>query len=79
MALGMGVITNPAITPAISSKGELSWSGTAGTKFWIDPAEGIVGIAMVQLYRASWPLRFDLKVAAYQALIESNTTSSVDY
>jgi CubicO group peptidase (beta-lactamase class C family) len=79
MALGMGVITNAGITPAISSKGELSWGGTAGTKFWIDPAEGVIGIAMVQLYRAPWPLRFDLKVATYQALLESNTAPSLDY
>ena len=70
MALGFGVITNPIIAPSISSKGELSWSGAAGTQFWIDPLEGIVGVAMVQLYRSPWPLRFDFKVATYQALTE---------
>ncbi len=79
MALGMGVITNAGITPAISSRGELSWSGAAGTKFWIDPAEGIIGIAMVQQYRSPWPLRFDLKVATYQALLELNTSPELDY
>lgn len=79
MALGMGVITNAAITPAVSSRGELSWGGAAGTKFWIDPAEGIVGIAMVQLYGAPWPLRFDLKVATYQALLDSRTEPELDY
>jgi CubicO group peptidase (beta-lactamase class C family) len=70
MALGFGVITNPNITPAISSRGELSWGGIAGTQFWIDPEEEIIGIAMVQLYRSPWPLRFDFKVATYQALTE---------
>ncbi len=73
MALGFGVITNPAIAPSISSRGELSWGGAAGTKFWIDPEEGIVGIAMVQLVGSPWPLRFDLKVATYQALDELNS------
>lgn len=70
MALGFGVITNPGITPSISSMGELSWGGAAGTQFWIDPEEGIIGIAMVQLMRSPWPLRFDMKVATYQALTE---------
>lgn len=75
MAMGFGVITNPGITPAISSKGELSWGGIAGTQFWIDPEEEIIGIAMVQLYRSPWPLRFDFKVATYQALTEVNSGS----
>lgn len=70
MALGYGIITNPAITPSISSKGELSWGGVAGTKFWIDPVEQLIGIAMVQQYRSPWQLRFDLKVATYQALLD---------
>ncbi|MBU2677857.1 MAG: beta-lactamase family protein, partial [Gammaproteobacteria bacterium] len=73
MAMGLGVITNPGITPAISSKGELSWGGIAGTQFWIDPEEEIIGIAMVQLFRSPWPLRFDFKVATYQALTELNS------
>jgi CubicO group peptidase (beta-lactamase class C family) len=73
MALGFGVIINPGITPAISSKGELSWGGIAGTQFWIDPEEDLIGIAMVQLYRSPWPLRFDFKVATYQALTELNS------
>jgi CubicO group peptidase (beta-lactamase class C family) len=70
MALGFGVITNPDITRAASSKGELSWGGIAGTQFWIDPEKEIVGIAMVQLFRSPWPLRFDIKDATYQALTD---------
>ncbi len=72
MALGFGVITNPGITPAISSRGELSWGGVAGTQFWIDPEEDVIGVAMVQLFRSPWPLRFDFKVATYQALTDLN-------
>ena len=73
MALGFGVITNPGIAPSISSRGELSWGGIAGTQFWIDPEEELIGIAMVQLYRSPWPLRFDFKVATYQALTTLNS------
>jgi CubicO group peptidase (beta-lactamase class C family) len=72
MALGFGVVTNPALMPATSSLGEISWAGVAGTKFWIDPKEEIIGIAMVQQYSAPWPLRFDMKVAAYSAITELN-------
>lgn len=68
MALGYGVVTNPALMPATSSKGEISWAGLAGTKFWIDPEEELIGIGLVQLYNSPWPLRFDLKVGAYQAI-----------
>ena len=70
MALGFGVIINPGITPAVSSRGEISWGGVAGTQYWVDPEEEIIGIAMVQSYRSPWPLRFDFKVATYQALTE---------
>ena len=72
MALGYGVVTEPALMPAISSKGELSWAGLAGTKFWIDPKEQLIGIGLVQLYRSPWPLRYDLKVGAYQAITDLN-------
>jgi CubicO group peptidase (beta-lactamase class C family) len=72
MALGLGVVVEPARMPSMSTKGELSWGGVAGTKFWISPEEELIGIAMVQLYRAPTPLKFDMKVAAYQAIIESN-------
>jgi CubicO group peptidase (beta-lactamase class C family) len=72
MALGYGVVTDPALMPATSSKGELSWAGFAGTKFWIDPQEELIGIGLVQLYRSPFPLRFDLKVGAYQALTKLN-------
>lgn len=72
MSLGFGVVTHPALMPAISSIGEISWAGVAGTKFWIDPQEDIIGIAMVQQYSAPWPLRFDMKVATYAAITQLN-------
>ncbi len=70
MALGYGVVTAPAMMPAISSKGEISWSGAAGTQFWIDPKEEMIAIALVQLYQAPWPLRLDLKATSYQAIVD---------
>jgi len=72
MALGYGVVTNPALMPATASKGEISWAGAAGTKFWIDPKEELIAIALVQLYQAPWPLRYDMKATTYQAITELN-------
>ncbi|MBT8114663.1 MAG: serine hydrolase, partial [Arenicella sp.] len=72
MAFAYGVVTNPDVMPDLSSLGELSWGGVAGTKFWIDPEEELIGIAMVQLYQSPWQLRFDMKSAVYPALVELN-------
>ena len=45
---------------------------TAGTVFWIDPVENLVVVSMMQLM-GGWPsYRPDLRVASYQAIIESN-------
>ena len=68
--LGFGVITDPAQSQVISSQGEYSWGGIANTKFWIDPEEDLVVILMTQVIGAPYSdrLRFDLKVATYQAL-----------
>jgi CubicO group peptidase (beta-lactamase class C family) len=32
----------------MGSVGEYGWSGAAGTTFWVDPKEQLVGIYMVQ-------------------------------
>jgi CubicO group peptidase (beta-lactamase class C family) len=68
--LGFGVITDPAQSQVISSRGEYSWGGIANTKFWVDPEEDLVVILMTQVIGAPYGdrLRFDLKVATYQAL-----------
>ena len=68
--LGLGVITDPGQTGVISSKGAYSWGGAANTKFWIDPEEDLIVILMTQVMGAPYgdALRFDLKVATYQAL-----------
>jgi CubicO group peptidase (beta-lactamase class C family) len=68
--LGFGIITDPGQTGVISSKGAYSWGGAANTKFWIDPQEDLIAILMTQVMAAPYgdALRFDMKVATYQAL-----------
>ena len=53
------------------SVGEYNWGGLAGTIFWIDPAEEMIGLYMIQ----SLPPRFGdsrnrFKRLAYQAIID---------
>lgn len=69
--LGFGVVKNVAAGGMLRSRGEYFWAGAAGTTFWIDPTEEIVGIALIQLMGdRRLPLRTDMRVLTNQALIE---------
>ena len=46
--LGGMVRTAPNLHPWPGSVGDYSWSGRAGTYFWIDPAEGVAAVLMMQ-------------------------------
>jgi CubicO group peptidase (beta-lactamase class C family) len=53
------------------SVGEVWWDGSAGTRFWIDPAQGIVTVIMAQVSPASGQgFREEFKDGVYAALIE---------
>tara|TARA_R110001592_G_scaffold6727_2_gene36154 strand:+ start:902 stop:2227 length:1326 start_codon:yes stop_codon:yes gene_type:complete len=47
-ALGIGAVTEPTMRRNGPPVGTVFWSGAAGTWFWIDPANDIVFIAMIQ-------------------------------
>ena len=69
--LGFAVNPGPGKAGAIGSAGEYSWGGAAGTRFWIDPKEEMIGIFMIQI----WPhrnLRYgeEFKLLAYQAIVD---------
>ena len=55
----------------MGSQGEFNWGGAAGTVFWIDPVEEVTVVGMIQLMGSPYPFRSDLKVATYQALLDS--------
>ncbi len=62
---------NPAKAGIIGSPGEYAWGGYASTAFWIDPAEDLTVIFLTQLIPSSaYPIRRELRVLTYQALIE---------
>jgi len=81
MALGFGrkgvgfgldfaVVLNPGEVGEVSSAGEYNWGGAAGTRFWIDPQEQLIGLFMVQSIPHRTRLADDFKVMTYQALVE---------
>ena len=68
--LGVSVIRSLAEKQGICSVGEFNWGGAASTDIWIDPAENMVTMIMMQL-RPNFTQMLTKKVhdAAYQALV----------
>ncbi len=56
-------------TGAIGSKGEYNWGGAAGTAFWIDPKEDMIGVFMVQVMPQRL-VKDQFKQLAYQAILD---------
>jgi CubicO group peptidase (beta-lactamase class C family) len=46
--LGFGIRTNPVHSWIPGAVGSFSWAGYWGTYFWVDPAEQLIGVQMVQ-------------------------------
>jgi CubicO group peptidase (beta-lactamase class C family) len=69
--LGFSVMLNPATAQILGSPGEFAWGGLASTYFFIDPAEDMLVIFMTQLMpSSSYPIRREMRVLAYQSLID---------
>ncbi len=68
--LGFAVAKSAGEVGEIGSAGEYNWGGAAGTRFWIDPEENLVGIFMVQSIPHQTKLADQFKVLTYQAITE---------
>lgn len=69
--LGVAVVTDRGKLDYPYSDGSYYWGGSQGTVFWIDPAEQLVGILMVQV-RPSGALKLREKFATlvYSAILD---------
>ena len=67
---GLGVAVRRRMTASLDSIGTHSWGGAAGTIYWIDPVEDLIGILLIQCQGAIAPIGEDFKVAVYQAIID---------
>ena len=69
--LGISVMLDPAKAQILGTPGEYAWGGAASTAFWIDPVEDMIVIMMTQLMPSStYPIRRELRVLSYQAVVE---------
>ena len=69
--LGFSVMLDVALSGMMGSIGLCGWSGWAKTHFWVDPAEQIVGILMLQLiHTGTHPAIVDFRTLVYQALVD---------
>ena len=69
--LGFSVMLDPARAQILGSPGEYAWGGAASTGFWVDPAEDMAVIMMTQLTPSStYPIRRELRVLTYQAIVD---------
>ncbi len=67
--LGFAVATDLGRMGKLGSVGEFAWSGIAGTAFFIDPKEDMIGIFMIQNMNDLTTLA-QFKALAYQAIID---------
>ena len=69
--LGLSVLLDPARAQILGSAGEFAWGGAASTAFWVDPVEELVVVLLTQLLPSStYPLRRELRVLTYQAIMD---------
>lgn len=69
MGLTFGTVTNSDVAPTGAPNGSYFWGGAAGTWFWIDPANELYFIGMVQIFNANNPAgALELREASSQAV-----------
>jgi CubicO group peptidase (beta-lactamase class C family) len=69
--LGFAVLTDVGATGALGSVGEYNWGGAAGTRFWVDPKEGLIGIYMIQILpHRGLPYGTEFRSFTYQAIAD---------
>lgn len=72
--LGFEIHADPTASGEIGSAGEYSWGGFWGTSFWIDPAEGVIGLLLTQQVPNSIPEAYDkFRALTYAAIVEAAT------
>ncbi len=59
-----------ALNPMDGSVGEYYWAGYAGTYFWVDPKEELIGVYMMQSVRQLLPFATSFKTLVVQSIVE---------
>jgi len=67
---GGSVVENPIATNVLGGKGSFSWSGLAGTYFYVDPKEELICMYMTQAYFSEPIWKSGLYTLVYTSLID---------
>ncbi|HKX00219.1 MAG TPA: serine hydrolase domain-containing protein [Bryobacteraceae bacterium] len=69
--LTFAVNLGPGKSAEVGSEGEYNWGGAAGTSFWIDPKEHMMGVFLVNVLPSNEVVaRGQFKRLAYEALVD---------
>jgi CubicO group peptidase (beta-lactamase class C family) len=69
--LTFAVIKDIGATGEIDSNGSYNWGGAAGTRFWIDPKEELIGVFMINILPYNGlPYGDEFKRLTYQAIVD---------
>ncbi len=69
--LTFAVNLGPGKNGNIGSEGEYYWGGAAGTRFWIDPKEQMIGVFMIQILpHTGLTYASEFRQLAYQAIAD---------
>jgi CubicO group peptidase (beta-lactamase class C family) len=69
MGLGFGLLSAKTEVDLARSVGSLTWGGFFCTLFWIDPAEEVIGILLLQMYPFNeWSIQEEFEQAVYRSV-----------
>jgi CubicO group peptidase (beta-lactamase class C family) len=68
--LGFSPLIDPIAAKSLSSLGEYTWGGAAGTHFWVDPSEELTVLFFTQVLYAPDELWLTMRRLVYQALVD---------
>jgi CubicO group peptidase (beta-lactamase class C family) len=69
--LGFAVSKAPGEAGILGTVGEYNWGGAAGTRFWIDPQEELIGIFMIQILpHTGLEYGSEFRTLTYQAIVD---------
>lgn len=69
--LTFAVNPGPGKTANVGSEGEYNWGGAAGTSFWIDPKEHIIGVFLINVLPSTDTVAAgQFKRMSYEALVD---------